>query len=46
MFLVIIETDASVGDGSPPDWVELATHVLLGIYTLELVTKLYLGCSK
>jgi len=41
MFLVVIETDAGVNGGEAPAWLGWATLMLLGIYTTELVVKLY-----
>lgn len=41
MVLVVFETDASVDDGEPSDWVGTMTNCLLAIYTTELVMKLY-----
>jgi len=41
MCLVVLETDAGVDDGLPDAWVVMSTNVLLGIYTTELVTKMF-----
>jgi hypothetical protein len=42
MLLVILETDQSADDGEPDTWIKAATYSLLGFYTLELSTKLYI----
>jgi len=41
MVLVVLETDATVDDGEPAAWVAVLTNILLGIYTMELIMKLF-----
>jgi voltage-gated sodium channel len=41
MFLVVFETDAGVDDGESPIWIKVLTNCLLGIYTSELLVKIY-----
>lgn len=42
MFLVVIETDAVVDGEDPPAWLLIMVNVLLAIYTIELIAKMYI----